>query len=150
MNNLTLSFELISFLKWLLENKKGDLEQLVRQSVRNGYLKFEFQSQANGSDAHEVIKAFVTFCEKTLKDAIADSDFLEAKLKEQLSELADSFDLLLFDDLAILQGFKQAKSQIAKSEIAEKDYDLNNSFFKTVLITKILENWQPTNTAAEG
>lgn len=150
MNNFTLSFELISFLKWLLENKQDTLAQLVDDAIKSGSLKIETESQVDPNAAHKIIHEFVEFFEKKLKASIKANDVLENELREQLSELADSFDLSLFDDVAIMQGFKQAKTQIASIAMPENDYVNNHAMFKTLLISKILENWQPSKSAAEG
>lgn len=150
MKNFTLSFELISFLKWILENKQNTLVQLVDDAIKSNCLKMETESQVNPNAAHKIIHEFVNFFEKKLKDSIETNDLLENELREQLSELADSIDLSSFDDVAIMQGFKQAKTQIATIAMPEKDYALNHTMFKTLLISKILENWQPSKSAAEG
>lgn len=152
MNNLTLSFELISLINWLLENKKPEVIQLINHAVKNGCIKLDHQGERSGNNlwAHKIIQTFVDFLEKTLKDTIEETDLLEAELRERLSELADNVDLSSFDDVSILKGFKQAKSRISKINIPETAYRPHQQFFKQVLMQHILENWQPGSTAAQA
>lgn len=152
MSNLTLSFELISLINWLMENKKEEVTQLIDHAVKNGCIKLDQQGERSGNNlwAHQTIQDFVDFLEKTLKDTIERTDLLEAELREQLSELANNVDLSSFDDVAILRGFKQAKSQISKINIPESSYQPHKTFFKEVLMQRILENWQPNSAAAEA
>jgi hypothetical protein len=150
MNNLTLSFELVTFLKWLLDNRKDALADLVLQAVKGGYLHYDFQGQMSNVGAHAVIKEFVDYLELSLKDALFENDSLETNLREQLTELANNIDLSSFDDTTILNGFKQAKKQIARISIPTDEYGLNKYLFKTMLIQTILDNWQPNKTAAQA
>ena len=150
MNNLTLSFELVSLLKWFLEHKKHAFNELVTQAVKSGYLCDDLHGQINNVGAHTIIKEFVEYLEHLLKEAMQENDSLESNLREQLTELASDIDLSSFDEDTILNGFKQAKKQIARIAIPSDQYGLNKFLFRTVLIQTILDNWQPTNAAAQA
>ncbi len=152
MKNLILSFELISLLDWMLKNKKFEIDQIITQAIKNGQIKVDEQSdyKADSLWAHEIIQSFINFMEKTIKSAIEKVDILEAQLREQLTELADNVDLSAFDDVAILQGFKQAKNQISKNETTQKNFVFSKKLLKQILMQRILENWQPTSAAAQA
>lgn len=152
MKNLILSFELISLLDWMLKNKKSEIDQLINEAVKNGTIKVDEQSdyKADSLWAHEIIQSLINFLEKTIKNSIEKVDILEAQLREQLTELADNVDLSAFDDVAILQGFKQAKNQIAKNEKTQSDFVFSKKLLKQILMQRILENWHPTSTAAQA
>lgn len=152
MKNLILSFELISLLDWMLKNKKFEIDQIITQAIKNGHIKVDEQSdyKAGSLWAHEIIQSFINFMEKTIKSAIEKVDILEAQLREQLTELADNVDLSAFDDVAILQGFKQAKNQISKNETTQKNFVFSKKLLKQILMQRILENWQPTSAAAQA
>lgn len=137
----------------MLKNKKDEIAQIINEAIKNGSIKIDEGSDLDKMDglwAHEIIQNFIQFLEKVIKTSIEKADALEAQLREQLSELAINVDLSAFDDVAILQGFKQAKSQISTFQITDLGFISNKKLLKQILMQRILDNWHPSSNAAQA
>lgn len=144
MNNISLSFELICLMSWLLKNEKQAVNALIKQAVKHGFtenleLMGEQENGLMSEQLYTTVLDFLIFLENSLIKQLDDAVTSNSDQKELLPTLKkiDAH----FDSRTLLASIRQAKSRLAKYN--KKLQDENKKETQQVLFESMLTNWKP-------
>ena len=146
--SLSLSFELIYLMGWLLKNEKKMLNALIKHAIKKG-LAQDIKS-LNPTDfsqvsdkLYNVILDFLLYLEDSLAKNL-DNIQLDTKTEDAILPSVKKIDLENLDLSTIKLSMQQAKSQLNNLEaIADNDQAFEEDA-KKLLFEQILKNWMPT------
>ncbi len=152
--HLSLSFELIYLMGWLLKHEKGMLNSLIKQALKNGLAqemeKVQFDTQGGTSDASQelqtIILDFLAFLERSLAKNLDTNHDAEHHSGEQKMEASD-----------IKMRLQRAKQLLAKEFAAKKDEEPeksdkastkknSNKDSREAVFDQILKTWKPNKS----
>jgi|SaaInlStandDraft_3_1057020.scaffolds.fasta_scaffold33962_2 hypothetical protein len=147
---LSLSFELICFMDWMLKHGKKQLRDLVKNAIQNGLAQ-----ELDNIDEEKYLKISEYLHHAVLDFVLTLEDFIIEELegvspkesvREKTSTAIKNLDTKFIDVQTILLSLQQAKSKLLK----KKKIKINNSIqtkdeAKDVLCTQILKNWKPNS-----
>jgi hypothetical protein len=150
--SLSLSFELVSLMKWLMKHKKHELAAMVNQAVESGFLELgglaEDPEYSNVDEyVHNAVAGFMEALESALLDGMEHNLDSKQGLNALLANSIGSFDKTDIDQKTLWTSLQQAKSLFVKTKKDSKndDGDLKDALFKSVL-----ENWSPADEEVVG
>ena len=146
-SNLSLSFELICLMGWLLKNDKDKLKKLIKDAVDLGFAA-ELDT-INSSEYHHVndemhttIEDFMEYLEDILIESVEGSDAHEGA-REKLLGTVKRIDGEAFDSKTVWLSMQQAKSQLVKKAKMDPakahEHEANALWFD-----QLLKNWTPS------
>ena len=144
--SLSISFELIYLINWLLKNQTEDLNKLVQNALNKGFAEKLVQlNEENQSKLAEempvAILDLLFYLEDSLLDNLEEME-LTSLQGEALAPIIKKIDSSNIDTNTLWISLQQAKEAIAKSKIENRNpIKQNNS--KKILLEKILQNWKP-------
>lgn len=131
-NDITLSFELLVLINWLMQNEKPMLNNLIKHALKNG-LSEEFEKISNAENI-EINEQFYT----TILGFLLS---IEDNLIEHLSQIkinkAEKNDIL-----PVLKKIDLRNIRI-KPIFSESKHSINSEDTKNVLFQQVLKNWKP-------
>lgn len=142
--NISLSFELILLVRWLLKHEKEQLNTLVKRALEHGFMQEleEKSSKAYGQVAdklYENIVEFLMFMEGSLVNNLAEFNIDEAAHNAMIP-IIKKLDVSTVDLKSLWEGMQQAKKQMSKHyEVHEDPESVNNLLFE-----QILKHWKPS------
>lgn len=144
--NISLSFELICLLNWLLKNKKQDLNSLTKQALENGFLQdlealSYAEEQKEPDQLYTTVLEFLIFMEESLAKNL-ETIYLDNATKEAIYPALKKIDLGNLDAKTILISMQQTKSKIRLNR--KKSLEQNKQNPTNILWEQILKNWKPT------
>ncbi|MGD1997945.1 MAG: hypothetical protein PVJ92_03465 [Candidatus Dependentiae bacterium] len=146
-SHLTVSLELIAFMRWLLKNRKSLLNALVTQSL-NDSLYEEMEELAEQSpdlssdELHSIVNGFLGYIEEELAKNMLGDDEKPARLQpgrllQSLSSLAQTQ----------LQSFNEDELHTSMQQTAavlqQKSGEHSEQVKKHLLLRNLLNNWSP-------
>lgn len=149
MNNISLSFELICLMSWLLKNEKQGVNTLIKQAVRSGFTeKLESMSEQENTvmaeQLYTTVLDFLIFLEDTLIKQLEEVDTLSTEqndLLPMLKKIDGSF-----DTRSLLLSIRQAKARLTQQKSSElNNTDLPKQEVQQVLFETMLGNWKPND-----
>lgn len=150
-SNLSLSFELICLMGWLLKHDKEKLKLLVKEAVEHG-LAGELDNinsadyLAASDQMHTTIEDFMEYLENLLIESVEGADVIEADIaaRDTLMATVKKIDNQTFDNRTLWLSMQQAKSQLIKKMKAEQQSSEEQEA-KLMLFDQLLKNWSPSN-----
>ncbi len=142
-NQLTISYELLYLMQWLLENEPERLKKLIVQALHKG-LKEEMQKAAKDNvlttneDLHYSVVDFLTLLESLLQEAISEQA-LKAMNEKKLMPAIDHLDSKEYDE-SIIQSSVEKASHRFETHPQENPQE--------VLFKELLKNWKPDKKSA--
>ena len=151
--HLTVSIELVLFMKWLIAQKRPQIKNLIHQALDAGLEKYideihEKKRTIKTEELSEGVRSFIDFLEQELNDSLDSPRLNEQSAEEAREELA-SYGL---DNttLAHLQDFNPEEIVASAQETAHDlkqietpSITANSAQRKEMLTKHLLENWSP-------
>ena len=137
-NQLTVSYELLYLVQWLLENESGELKKLINQALENG-LKQDLQTAVNSElksaeDIQYSIVDFLALLETLLHENISEQN-MKRIMEKKLMPAIDNIDSKECDKATVDFSVEKATSKI-ESNPEENPQD--------ILFQELLKCWKPT------
>lgn len=143
--HLSLSFELIYLMGWLLKHEKGMLNSLVKHALKNGLAQdlenvhFD-QDNDSSKELQAIILDFLSFLERSLaKNLDANDAKLNAKHESEnhADDTAKAID--------IKTRLQRAKQLLAK-ELTEEKSSSSKKNNRESMFNQMLKNWKPNKS----
>ncbi len=149
-SSLSLSFELIYLMGWLLKNEKKMLNALVKHAIKKGLA--QDLKEINPSDLgdmsdklYNVILDFLVYLEDSLTKNL-DNVELDSKTEDAILPAVKKLDYDNLDLKTIRLSMQQAKSQLSNNPDAPQENDVTFvEDAQKLLYEQILKNWAPNN-----
>lgn len=150
-SSLSISFELIYLMGWLLKNDKAKLKKLVAEAIEQGFIdEVDAMSDADYLLLSDQMQSTVEQFMESLEDAIAEGihgTYEHEALHKNLVPTMKKFDTDLVDEQTVLLAMQQTKKKLS--------YKKNNNVKKgnpavveaeahSILFERLLKNWTPT------
>lgn len=151
---LSLSFELICLLDWLINEGEDELKKIIVQAVKNDFLKKidDFNDQdyeLMAENLHEVVMKFAVFLEDALFEELAQEAKKTQGSNRKISKgnpqkllaqnLYKDFEKKLDSKGVWLGAQKVRRSSFGRKKISQKN-EIEKEIFK-----KLLKNWRPAS-----
>lgn len=135
--HLSLSFELIYLMGWLLKHEKGMLNSLIKHALKNGLAedleKIHLDSQTDASqELQATILEFLAFLERAL------AKNLDASLETSSTDRQDTAEIKTRLERAKQLLSKELSSQQEKNQKTDDKAPKKSSF------NQVLKNWKPS------
>ena len=151
-SSLSLSFELIYLMGWLLKNDQAKLKQLVAEAVEQGFIEeVEAMSDADYLLLSDQMQSTVEQFMDCLEDAITKSvQGIEgnAAVHQNLAPILKKLDSDLVDSKTLLLSMQQTKKKLSYKKkqgvqsmgsVSTEENEANN-----ILFERLLKNWSPS------
>ncbi len=148
--NLSLSFELICLMGWLLKHHKTDLVELILIALDEGFaeelhsidMKEFFDDEMNGNG---IIQEFFSLLEKELVKKL-EGVVLDRPSNGVLVGELKKFDSQVFDARSLFVSLQAVKKKfiIGKTEEQEQGSELKVEQLRTLLFEQVLKDWHPS------
>lgn len=139
-SQLTISYELLCLLKWLVEHDNGTLKMIIEDAIQQGALTQENQkkidSYANSEHASSIQESVIDFfyiLEEYLQQASQEHAQRSMKVNALMPTI-DHIDATLYDTKALQTSVEQVAQSL------DKNPDKNP---KQLLYEELLAQWQP-------
>lgn len=137
-NQLTVSYELLYLVQWLLENESGALKKLISHALENG-LKQDLQTAVNSElksteDIQYSIVDFLALLETLLHENISEQN-MKRIMEKKLMPAIDNIDNKECDKATVDFSVEKATSKI------ENNPEENP---QEILFQELLKCWKPT------
>lgn len=137
-NQLTVSYELLYLMQWLLEHEPAQLKKLIVQALRTG-LKENIQSTEsaelrNTDDIQYSIVDFLALLETLLHEAINEEN-MKRIMEKKLMPAIDQIDNQECDQATVDFSVEKASSKLENNPQANP---------QEVLFKELLKCWKPT------
>jgi hypothetical protein len=139
-SGLSLSFELIYLMGWLLKNNKAKLKQLVLEAIQAGIMEevaamHDVDYLLLSDQMQGTVEQFMEYFEQAINEGMLGS---EASLGApyNLAPVFKKFDPRLFDQRTLLLSLQEAKKKISykkKTDPSVSDIDDNSILFERIL-----------------
>jgi len=166
--NISLSFELICLVNWLLKNEKQLINALVKQALKNGFAQeLEKIDTANSLENPEELYAtvidFLLFLEKNLLKNL-ETVSVDTHTQEEILPVVKKLDADNIDLKTLWLSMQQTKTQLCKERHKrerEREEEEETQGLKAqhaiapsqaadqaaeILFEKLLKNWKPHQT----
>ncbi len=145
-SHLTVSLELIAFIKWLLKNRKDVLHDLVEESMSDDLLD-ELEAlnaknagnDDNNAELYDVVNEFVSHLEEDLVHQLRHVRPINLGDKKSSLETLTDVNLQNFDADDIIASTRQTDSMTLDDPLVQEDDQLK----RHMLLKNLLNNWQP-------
>jgi len=137
---LSISYELLTLMHWLVARNPGLLKQMVDRAFDNG-LREELRHMAshadsvNSDDVHDIVVEFFGYIEMLMNEK-SDKQARCAARAKKLAPTIDRIDTATCSDDTVLASLKKATSQLERNPKANG---------KELFMKELLRRWQPTN-----
>lgn len=148
--HLSLSFELIYLMGWLLEHEKGMLNSLIKHAIKNGLaqdlekVNFDMHDNDSSKDLQAIILDFLSFLERSLAKNL---DALDIALAEESNHQDHGNNTDHEQDNTNLRTrLKQATQLLAKKLESKNESSKKTGGKKSQqsAFNEILKNWKPS------
>jgi|SaaInlLV_10m_DNA_2_1039722.scaffolds.fasta_scaffold06969_4 hypothetical protein len=142
-SQLSLSFELICLMDWLVKNGQKDVTNLVKGAIKKGFEKeLDKISDADYSKMDDYLNntvlEFVFMLEDILIKEIEGVSVKES-IRENTSATMKNMDIDAIDTKTVWLSLQQTKSQLKKRKEDNKAADEA----KKILCAHLIKNWKP-------
>ena len=147
-NQLSLSFELICFMDWIIKNGKEKFRLLVKEAVNNDIANnldslFQEDSIKISNNLYNTVLDFVIFLEDILGEELDKVDE-EIIPKDKIDDLVIHLDNKILDPRTVWLSIHQARKNLSKKQPAfAKAAAGKGNEAKKEIFDKILKNWEP-------
>ncbi len=138
-NQLTISYELLYLMQWLLENEPARLKKLIVQALQKG-LKTEIQDAAkrkefpNNEELHYSVVDFLALLEDLLQEAISEQTIKRVSERNLMPALNQIDDAECGSDIV--------KTSVERASLRLENHPQANA--QELLFKELLKSWKPT------
>ena len=139
---LTVSYELLLLLGWIITHEKNRLKKLINKSLKTGLTieleknyKKNIQADELASKLQYNVADFFNLLEQLLQDAVSESLETTASQKK-LMETIDHIDAALCDTEIVRASMQEISSALDQDPTANA---------KDIFLKEILKQWKPSN-----
>lgn len=142
--NVSLSFELILLLDWLLKHEKAQLNNLVKHALENGFMQEIEKVSPEGSPHlseqfyHSILEFLLFFEQALLQNLVAIN--VDEATNNAIVPLIKKIDFENMDVKTLWLSMQQTKDKISKSK---SDLDQQPEKINNLLFEQLLKNWKP-------
>lgn len=142
---ISLSFELICLLSWLLKNEQAMLNSLVKHAIEKGFAeeigKIDEDDYLKVSDQlYDTVIDFLDFLEKTMIKNL-ETIQVDHKTKDVILPTLQKIEAGSLDFKTIWLSMQQTKARVNKGQAIPEN--LSNP--TEILFERLLKNWKPNN-----
>jgi len=149
--HISLSFELISLIRWIIKNERNLLNNLVKQAVEHGFAEELNNVQttpdpksANDHMAHNVLD-FLEFLEDSMMKNL-ESIQVDNKTKDVILPTLQRLEAGNLDVKTVLLSLQQTKARLTKGQNKQQtQQSLDEQEASLILFQQLLKNWKPNN-----
>ena len=143
INQLTLSYELLQLLQWLIENEPEELKKVISHALQNGFKAYltnqPIPEQSSADEMHYNVIDFLGLLEILLNE-VKNEQRMQRIITKKLMPVIDHIDTKTCDENAIQLSVEQASLQL-------EDHPERNP--QEILLQELLRSWTPSkNTLA--
>ncbi len=143
-SNISLSFELVLLLNWLLKHKKAQLNDLIKDALENGFMQeIAIVSPSDHSQLtnqfYNSILEFLLFFEQSLLKNLAAINADEAT-NSVILPLVKKIDFDNLDAKTLWLSMQQTKKKISTNKA---DHNYQPEKINDLLFEQLLKNWKP-------
>lgn len=150
-SSLSLSFELIYLMGWLLKNDQAKLKKLVAEAVEQGFIEeVDAMSDADylllSDQMQSTVEQFMDYLEDAITESVQGADAHNGVCKD-LAPLLKKFDTDAVDQKTVSLAMQQTKKKLSYKK---KQGDKINAIAVTeaeandILFERLLKNWNPS------
>ena len=145
--NLSLSFELIYLMGWLLKHEKSQLNELIKNALKNGLAQDLQKIDSYGcvqmnDELYGTILDFLSFLEKSLAKSM-DSTSVPLQGEDAIFPTLKKLDQENLDLKNIKLSIQKARDLLSKNSEGKQDPAEQTELAKNVLFEHILKGWKP-------
>ncbi len=147
---ISISFELICLISWLLKNEKAMINTLVKHALDNGFVeemaKFDTANHADVAEhLYSNLITFLEYLEKTLFKHIEHVS-LDQKTKEAIFPTLQKLETDNLDFKTMWLSMQQTKARVKteKPLLQQKDHVVAAQA-ADILFEELLKHWKPNN-----
>lgn len=150
-SSLSLSFELIYLMGWLLKNDQAKLKQLVVEAVEQGFIEeVDAMSDADylllSDQMQSTVEQFMDYLEEVITESVQGAD-VNNGLFQGLVPVLKKFDTDSVDQKTVSLAMQQTKKKLSYKKkqgdklnaLAVTESEANN-----ILFERLLKNWNPS------
>ncbi|MBL4587774.1 hypothetical protein JKY79_00325 [Candidatus Babeliales bacterium] len=146
--NLSLSFELISLMGWLLRHHKEELSQLIEKATENGFMDelevSDMKDFLNGTSTNnDVVQEFFSFLEGSIQKGFEGKQ-LDTIAFGALVDEVKKVDGQVVDQHVLLSSIQKVKNDCVKKS-DEESGSFQTDHIKDLLCEQILKKWNPSH-----
>ena len=146
--SLSLSFELIYLMGWLLKNEKSTLNALVKHAIKNGLGKDLNEIDPNdyskvSDQLYSTILDFLVYLEDALAKNLNSTSF-EGEPSEEILKALKNFENDNSDEQIIKMNVQRTKTDISKVIQKKLAGAQDTDSAKKLLYEHIIKNWKPS------
>lgn len=149
--HISLSFELISLISWIIKNERTLLNNLVKQAVEHGFAE-ELSTIHDTADpkavndhlSHSVLD-FLEFLEDCMTRNL-ETIHVDNKTKDAILPTLQRLEAGNLDVKTVLLSLQQTKAKLAKTTAKQQELvQEEKPDATTILFQQLLKNWKPHN-----
>lgn len=153
--HISLSFELISLITWIIKNERNLLNNLVKQAVEHGFAEelnnihtVPDPKAVNDHMAHNVLD-FLEFLEDSMIKNL-ETVHVDNKTKDAILPTLQRLEAGNLDVKTVLLSLQQTKARLTKAHNKHQAQQLaqpapQENSPATILFEQLLKNWKPNN-----
>ncbi len=143
---ISLSFELICLLSWLLKNEQAMLNTLIKHAVEHGFAeeigKIDETDYLKVSDhLYDTVLDFLDFLEKNMIKNL-ETIQIDHKTKDVILPTLQKIEAGSMDFKTIWLSMQQTKARVGKTHTVAPENIQNPT---EILFERLLKNWKPNN-----
>lgn len=143
--NISLSYELVCLINWLVKNEKTALKSLVKQAIKNGFLNEleQLEQPEQGASQEFLYTAVFEFLLHIEDNLIKNLESMHVTTQEELLFPAlQRMDAPHLDARTMWLSMHQAKNLLNKTQLPAS-HDALTDKVANVLFERIIKNWKP-------
>ena len=155
---ISLSFELISLLNWLVRHEKAMLNSIIRHALERGFAEElekidTTQTVANHEDLYNTVLDFLEYLEHALIKNM-DSIHIDTSTKDAIMPTLHKLEADSLDQKTLWLSMQQTRARILKAQQEKKSsapahetpqQTPHSQHASEILFQQLLKNWKPNN-----
>lgn len=149
MSNVSLSFELVCLMSWLIKNEKNGINALVKLALEHGFSEklehLQDQEHQMAEHLYTTVMDFLLYLEQSLHKAL---DHEEGSQKREFLPTVKRIDGDL-DSSIIWQSLQQTKQELLARQLNHQEpteQAASSQEAEQLLLKTMLNNWSPDAT----
>ena len=149
-SQLTISFEIICLMEWLLNHKKEALAQLVKDAVASGVGNEigsvrDLDSMDMTEHLYDTVFDFVVGLEDLLIVEL-ETEVAGKRMREKMAPIIKKIDFAKIDLKTLIVSVQEAKAALLKKSDDERKMLPATAEINNELFSQLLKNWHPESS----
>ena len=150
-SSLSLSFELIYLMGWLLKNDKAKLKKLVAEAIEQGFIdEVDALSDADylllSDHMQSTVEQFMESLEDAITEGVQQSEG-HGLVAQDLAPTLQKIDTDNLDEKTVFTSMQQTKKKLfhkKKGKAKQESLVSSEAEANAILFERLLKNWHPT------